>query len=975
MSGESFVPQPLTMFGGWVPNAAPEALPAGMSWDCQDVDLIAGGVRTRPGLAAQFPTLTGNACVNYLKTFPTLNGTNRLLLLDSLGNFYKENPAGTLEAVISQLAEDALCRSQTQFGREYLAFSDGKAGIDLPRQFDDTFFDRVSQAGPGAGPTVSDFSLFIQSIVRSFDVVFVYTPVPHGFTVGQNVTISGVTGASVDFNGTFTIATVPGPTEFTYVQVGPNESGTGGSIVMAGNISAGTHQVAVSFVTRQGYWTRPSPPVQWTAAGNSQVFLQNIPTGPANVVARILMFTPAGQSGAPSFYHIAGSADSAGSPTSMVINDNTTTSAAFDFSDTQLLAATPVGYLFDLVELPEQAGVVAYQDRLFWWGERTGIWSGKNGVWLNLTFDGGWNGNVPLGWALDPTFGAGGSREVSQVAWGDAYRITGDGTTATRGKIAQPAVADANAVALISPNAEYSVRARVMAAGLSQGTLHINLASAAQNFVTQGLAVTASQAPTGGYAEFVGQLTAPLASIPSDLALRIYADGTPTSGGYFLVDNIEIYETALGEAAGSVLRASRLNDPESYDGVNGLMVVSPNDGQRITNAFVLRNNLYIVKERSLYVTADDGVNEPALWPVQQVSNRVGTPSIHGVAMGDEAAVIAGQDGVYVFDGSPPQKLSQEIQSDQRNLQTGKGPVWDQVNWSASETLWVTLQNDRKRLLVGVPVGAATQPNWTLAMQFAFGSESLVEVTRFRLFRDAPLARGWAPWTIAANCAAAIARTDGTFPIFLGSNDGSGNIFSLAEGSYSDNGRPIPASYATCFVNGSDLGLPPVGRKLFGYLRVHAEGLGKLAVAAFPVANRAVAISAIARAGNLASATTVTPHGFLPGQPVEIAGVADSSYDVDGIVIGVPSPTQFTYGNAGTDGNSAGGATVPLAGTLPLASPASPVGNLELPLNISGESLALRFSLGHAAGGGDWFSISQRIEIYLKLDPWAPFGSN
>ena len=55
-------------------------------------------------------------------------------------------------------------------------------------------------------------------------------------------------------------------------------------------------------------------------------------------------------------------------------------------------------------------------------------------------------------------------------------------------------------------------------------------------------------------------------------------------------------------------------------------------------------------------------------------------------MGDEAAVIAGQDGVYVFDGSPPQKLSQEIHSDQRSLATNKGPVWDQINWAAGETI-------------------------------------------------------------------------------------------------------------------------------------------------------------------------------------------------------------------------------------------------------------------------------------------------
>ncbi len=453
MSGESFIPQPVTMFGGWVPNAEPEALPNGMSWDCQDVDLVAGGVRTRPGLVAQFPSLTGGAIVRYLKTFPTLAGTDRLLALDSLGNLYKENPEGTLELVIAGLAENAQCRSETQFGREYLGFSDGKTGIDLPRQFDDTNFDRVSQVGPGAAPTVTDFGIGIQSIVRSSNVVTVVTQSANSLAVGDQVTISGV-GTATDLNGTFAVASTPQAAEFTYLQTGANEEGTGGTVSPAGNISAGTHRVAVSFVTRQGYWTRPSPPATWTAVGGAKVGLQNIPTGPENVVARLILFTPAGQSGAPSFYTIPPANTPASSPTGMLIADNTTTEATFDFSDTELLAGTSAGYLFDLVELPEQAGVIAYSDRLFWWGERTGIWGGKNGVWLNLTFDGGWDGDVPLGWTADATEGAGGSKESKTVAWGDGYRITGDGKTATRGKITEPAAQDYNAVALISPNTE-----------------------------------------------------------------------------------------------------------------------------------------------------------------------------------------------------------------------------------------------------------------------------------------------------------------------------------------------------------------------------------------------------------------------------------------------------------------------------------------------------------------------------------------
>jgi len=110
---------------------------------------------------------------------------------------------------------NALMASATQFGREYMAFSDGLMGQDLPRQYDDTHLDRVSQIGSAEGPVVAD-------------------------------------------------------------------------ITTTGTISPGVHQCSVIFVTRQGYWTAPSPPISWTAAGGKKAIVTNIPTGPSNVVQRLL---------------------------------------------------------------------------------------------------------------------------------------------------------------------------------------------------------------------------------------------------------------------------------------------------------------------------------------------------------------------------------------------------------------------------------------------------------------------------------------------------------------------------------------------------------------------------------------------------------------------------------------------------------------------------------------------------------------
>ena len=197
MSIETFSPLPLTTFGTWLTLLDPSDVPPGMSPDCADVEFFPGGVRTRPGLVSQFSPLAGAPNVNALKTYITTNLVQRLLVLDSLGTLYKETSPGTLGILAAGITPNSLFASTTHFGREYMAFSNGLVGADLPRQFDDTFFDRVSQVGPGQGPALADSTA-------------------------------------------------------------------------TGNISPGVHECAVVFVTRQGFWTAPSPVTSWTAAGSKK---------------------------------------------------------------------------------------------------------------------------------------------------------------------------------------------------------------------------------------------------------------------------------------------------------------------------------------------------------------------------------------------------------------------------------------------------------------------------------------------------------------------------------------------------------------------------------------------------------------------------------------------------------------------------------------------------------------------------------
>ena len=894
MSIAGTIDAPLDLFGGLVTDMAAADLPPGVSPDCRDVAFLQGAVKTRPGLLSVYSPIAGNPTVNYLKTFTQPNLVNTLLAIDSAGSLWGENSPGVLTRIAAGLTPNAAASSTSLFSREYIAQHDGNFGLDMPRQYDGTNLDRVSQIGPGAGPSaVADVIASISSISRTSNVVTVATAAPTGLLPTDHVIVAGVTDAA--YNGTFPVASIIDSQHFTYAQTNSNSSSSGGTAAPAGSISAGVHQCAVIFVTRQGYLTRPSPPISWTAGGGMRANVTGIPSVATlpNVVARILAFTG---TGGDLFFYTTGLN---GAP-QMQLFDNSASSFIVDFSDSALLAGIEADSLFQLVELGECAGVIGYSDRLFWWGERN-----KQNNWENLTFDGGFGGtgnNVPLGWTPDPTFFAGGSFDSSgQAVWGGDYAILGDGATATRGLITQTAVSDYNGAPRLQANTGYSARVRVrMTGALTQGTLHVHIYSASLGISTPGVSVPAAQITAGAWKEFIAPITPALGftTIPSDLLLRVYADGTPTLNAGFLVDNIEIFPTAQ-PYNNSLVRASFADDPESYDGVTGFMSVSENDGQTVRAAFLLRERLYFVKDRSLHVTEDDGVNEPASWTISEVSNAVGTPSVAGVAVGEDWAVIAGRAGMYIFDGGEPIKISQEIQ-----------PLWDTINWAAGQTLWVRVDTRNKRILCGVPVGAATSPNLVLVLDYrSLSSAGEIENLGSILFSTLSgklyavgRSRKWCPWYITANSCALVERSDGTAQVFLGNGlvtgAGNGKIYQLSDTQLSDDGAAINSYYTTYFFLSNDLEQTyqvRSHRKLFAYLALYVEGAGNLNLSAF-----------------------VDNEGY---------------------------PTALA--------------------PLPLSSPAPK--DLELPINLLGERVAFQVGTNTA---GAWFKLERFVPSLLP-DPWAP----
>ena len=163
---------PILTFGGRVTQYSPQALPTGASPFCQDVvfsgvdpsgEAIVGAVATRPGMKPFYAApFAGNPTVNYLKTFVDLQDILHLLSLDSLGNVRDESPCPTVPGVptiIGTVLAASLAQSDSLLGREWIAISDPADGfgIDIPRQWNGQFFDRISQVGPGAPPVAVNY--------------------------------------------------------------------------------------------------------------------------------------------------------------------------------------------------------------------------------------------------------------------------------------------------------------------------------------------------------------------------------------------------------------------------------------------------------------------------------------------------------------------------------------------------------------------------------------------------------------------------------------------------------------------------------------------------------------------------------------------------------------------------------------------------------------------------------------------------
>lgn len=148
----------LDVFGSWVTEMSPDSQPEGVSSDNQDCIFSPGQVGGRPALQKVYASPIANTTAVGGKSFVTPTGDIKNLTYYSNGALYVEdltnNPG--VQTLLFQSTPGTFYKSITEFGREWIAISDGLHGQESPLQYDGDNIDRVTQDGPAVAPQVTN---------------------------------------------------------------------------------------------------------------------------------------------------------------------------------------------------------------------------------------------------------------------------------------------------------------------------------------------------------------------------------------------------------------------------------------------------------------------------------------------------------------------------------------------------------------------------------------------------------------------------------------------------------------------------------------------------------------------------------------------------------------------------------------------------------------------------------------------------
>ena len=763
------------------------------------------------------------------------------------------------------------------------SFNTDVAVLSIPSPTSFTFLQNDVTNATSSGGTLT-LSWPVPDTGTPYYYEVIAAPTPDSFQIAINYGDGTWTTGTVTlaWDGTFFVSAVPSPTSFQYQQYGPDATTTTvGTVTPYGQVSPGQHQMQVMFLTRNGYITRPSPPIEFTANGGQYLSITNIPVGPAtSIVARILAFTSA--QGA-FFYYIPVAARDPQTgqlvSTATQINDNVTTAIVLDFSDNTLLAAIgisqPGNSLADQIVIDGALGFGFFGSRLITWGQRNVIQN-----LLNMSMSGGHNPNLAIGLENFPTgwnyLGPGntGALSIADNPPGATWEI-GATQAGPCGQLQQSMYLDAYQVPIATPSMQYTFRARfqvistipVPITKTPPGSVLVAKISSASTGFSATASIDLTQAAFGsglayGQANFTEET--PI-TIPSDLVLTIYAEQSTNQGEFHvLVDEMSVIYTDT-PYTDTILYGSYVNNPEAFDGESG-QFGAVDDTRKVMAVAIIRSFLYLLTlepSGRLHQTSQNGTTEPVGWEVDEIGANCGILSAFSLttSQADDASAGGGEEwfawasssGARIFGGDQPWKISQEIQPDWVGALAANAP-WSTaqgINWAAALTVWALNDPVARVIYFGLPTGEATAPNLIYPVNYRELD------TPYQIAMSPPVhtsfagkliatdnTRKWTRWNLAMNGAVLMYRTPGVLSVvFLNGNGqapgaapGFGNVYTLNSAKYTDDDygqiRPYYTTYF--FVNHeAEIALQlGAARKTLKYAQAIQSGVGQMYLTIF-----------------------------------------------------------------------------------------------------------------------------------------------
>lgn len=325
-----------------------------------------------------------------------------------------------------------------------------------------------------------------------------------------------------------------------------------------------------------------------------------------------------------------------------------------------------------------------------------------------------------------------------------------------------------------------------------------------------------------------------------DITNQFRAIALPSEAGVFfssLTDRL-VWWGEPGQP--SLVRFSQPGDAGSYYGDTGFILVGDGDGQRVTAVFELRDQLFVAKEDSIYLVTPNA-GDPATWDILQVAESVGVCGIRALDVANSVAVLVHRGGAYLFDGSQPQWISDELTGSSAD-QPG---VWERINWSAGATIWAAMDEAHKEVRIGVPFDAAVAPSRILKLSYFDGWDRSFRFSAFTGRYHYFPGRRWSQDLIVAsqavlmNRAASASRIpadrrETVQQIILASSGEEGAVSFLDPDADSDDGVPIAGILELGAVSVAEqLRMQRQGVELVGLVQIRASASDRLTVEASP----------------------------------------------------------------------------------------------------------------------------------------------